>query len=138
MVNLTEETSGDSDIYLADQDTVIVSQVPEADQMAEAIRVSPHSDIIDCTPECEVCDVSGKESYRESCECSYDPEDSDSSSSAATTFGRPSPHPDISLDFVPPPRNLSKGSSSHRSTSAPPLNTQPHHDTTRVDTIEDL
>ena len=83
LVDLTEETSEDSDIDLADQDTIIVSQVPEAEQSAETIRVSPHSDRMDCSPECRDYDVPRKEEYRESSECSYDP-DSDSSSEAST------------------------------------------------------
>jgi len=50
LVDLTEETDGESEVVLGDEETFIVNQTPIPDQDAGSIRVRPHSHLFECSP----------------------------------------------------------------------------------------
>lgn len=89
LTDLTEETDRHSEIYLEDEETIIVSPTQESEQDAGKNRVCPHSHLIPCSPQCgEGCPSSGAEDQvsdsedsRELNECSaiYDLDSEDSS-----------------------------------------------------------
>jgi len=124
--------------YKIDDERLIVSTTPETEQNAGSVRLSPHSNLIQCSSKCGEA-VQAKTGYRESNEYSsiYDSESSPGDDSEVATIKPANDTPEISPEFIPARRPTKRTTSSLLSASCPQSN-QPHRDCPRTDTKEGL